>query len=69
LKKAIKEDSLFIEAQGMLGYNYDDLNDANDAIAQYNTVIRINPNFSEFLSFCCKASTLRRTICTSETKP
>jgi outer membrane protein OmpA-like peptidoglycan-associated protein/Tol biopolymer transport system component len=45
LKKAIKEDSLFVEAQGMLGYIYDDMDDDDDAIKQYNTVIRINPSF------------------------
>lgn len=45
LKKAIREDSAFVEAQGMLGYIYDDMEDDSDAIVQYNTVIRINPSF------------------------
>lgn len=45
LKKAIKEDSNFVEAQGILGYIYDDMGDDTDAIKQYATVIRINPNF------------------------
>lgn len=45
LKKAINEDSTFLEAQGMLGYIYDDMNDDSDAIKQYATVLRINPRF------------------------
>lgn len=45
LKKAIREDSTFVEAQGMLGYIYDDMGDDSDAIVQYNAVIRINPSF------------------------
>jgi len=45
LKKAIREDSTFVEAQGMLGYIYDDMNHDSDAIVQYNKVIRINPHF------------------------
>src|ERR1700722_5888650 len=45
LKKAIKEDSNFVEAQGMLGYIYDDLGNEDEAIKQYKTVIRINPGF------------------------
>jgi len=45
LKKAIREDSMFAEAQGMLGYIYQDIHDDSDALVQYNTVIRINPSF------------------------
>lgn len=51
LKKAIKEDSLFIEAQGMLGYLYEDMGDDTDAIKQYATVIRINPHFHPAIYF------------------
>ncbi len=45
LKKAVREDSNFVEAQGMLGYIYDDMGNENEAIKQYTTVIRINPGF------------------------
>ncbi len=45
LKKAIKEDSNFVDAQGLLGYLYEDMHQDQDAINQYIKVIRINPNF------------------------
>jgi outer membrane protein OmpA-like peptidoglycan-associated protein len=45
LKRAINEDSNFIEAQGMLGYIYDDIGLDEQAIHQYAEVIRINQNF------------------------
>jgi len=45
LKKAIKEDSNFVEAQGMLGYIYDDMGHNEEAIVQYTTVIRMRPDF------------------------
>ena len=45
LKKALKEDSLFLEAHGMLGYIYHDLGNDSLAIVHLSTVIRINPAF------------------------
>lgn len=51
LKKAIREDSTFVEAQGILGYIYDDLNDDSDAVIQYNKVLRINPRFHPDIYF------------------
>lgn len=51
LKKAIKEDSLFIEAQGMLGYLYEDMGYDSAAIIQYSIVIRINPHFHPAIFF------------------
>ncbi len=45
LKRAIKEDSNFVNAQGMLGYIYDDMGNEDAAINQYRKVIRINPKF------------------------
>ncbi|HTA27183.1 MAG TPA: tetratricopeptide repeat protein, partial [Bacteroidia bacterium] len=45
LIKAIKEDSNFVEAQFLLGYVYDDMNQYEPAIHQYQEVIRINQNF------------------------
>ncbi len=45
LLKAIKEDSNFVEAQGLLGYVYDDMRQYESAIHQYAEVIRINPNY------------------------
>ncbi len=45
LKKAVKEDSNFIEAQGMLGYVYQDMNKGEEAIGAFKEVIRINPGY------------------------
>src|ERR1700679_2252868 len=45
LLKAIKEDSNFVEAQFLLGDAYDDMNQYEQAIHQYQDVIRINQNF------------------------
>ncbi len=45
LQKAIREDSNFVEAQGMLGYIYDDMDKNEEAIEQFSKVLRINPRF------------------------
>src|SRR3972149_110535 len=45
LKKAIKEDDLFIEAHMLLGYIYSDLNQYSKAIEEIKKSIEINPEF------------------------